>query len=244
MTAPPTAVVLSALCAAAAVGACGSRRPRAADRLRAVGIDGHGGRSESTGQPTGSAPALGLLAAGGVAVTCVAGWLGLAVAAVTVGALVPRHRLGRPAQVDPADAVLFVDLLAAHLAAGADPARAVRSAGSVGGDGRTLGRLSAEVAAGLLAGLPPDVAWRPLAAVPGLAPVAAVCVRSIRSGSGCGAELRRQAARLRQRHERFVERRAARAGIWLVLPLGLCFLPAFVLLTVAPVALGLLPRLG
>jgi len=33
-------------------------------------------------------------------------------------------------------------------------------------------------------------------------------------------------------------RRLERAGVWLVLPLGLCFLPAFALVAVVPVVLS------
>lgn len=39
------------------------------------------------------------------------------------------------------------------------------------------------------------------------------------------------------------ERRAARLGVQMVVPLGLCFLPAFVMLGVVPVVLGMLPEL-
>lgn len=49
-------------------------------------------------------------------------------------------------------------------------------------------------------------------------------------------------ARAERRQE--AERRAARLGVQMVLPLGLCFLPAFVLLGVVPVVLGLLPELA
>jgi pilus assembly protein TadC len=47
------------------------------------------------------------------------------------------------------------------------------------------------------------------------------------------------AARLRELHERELERRAGRAGVLLVLPLGLAFLPAFACTAVVPVVLAL-----
>jgi pilus assembly protein TadC len=47
------------------------------------------------------------------------------------------------------------------------------------------------------------------------------------------------AARLRVEHERGRERAAARAGVLLVLPLGLGFLPAFACTAVVPVVLNL-----
>lgn len=46
--------------------------------------------------------------------------------------------------------------------------------------------------------------------------------------------------RRRRRHE--AERRAEELGVKMVLPLGACFLPAFILLGVLPVVLGLLPQ--
>jgi pilus assembly protein TadC len=40
-----------------------------------------------------------------------------------------------------------------------------------------------------------------------------------------------------------VQERVARASVWVVLPLGLCFLPAFVLVGVVPIVMGLLHTL-
>ncbi|MGJ9426727.1 type II secretion system F family protein [Nesterenkonia halotolerans] len=47
-------------------------------------------------------------------------------------------------------------------------------------------------------------------------------------------------ARRRQR----IDEQAARLGVQMVLPLGLCFLPAFILLGVIPVVLGLMQELA
>ena len=52
------------------------------------------------------------------------------------------------------------------------------------------------------------------------------------------------ASRMREAEVRRVEAAVSRAGVLLVLPLGLCFLPGFVGTTVGPVVLRLLGGLG
>jgi hypothetical protein len=62
---------------------------------------------------------------------------------------------------------------------------------------------------------------------------------------GAPADLLAAAAdRIREAHERDLERRAARAGVLLVLPLGLAFLPAFALTALVPVVLALAQGMG
>lgn len=63
------------------------------------------------------------------------------------------------------------------------------------------------------------------------------------SGAPSAQVLHAQAAQLRRRRAREAERRAAALGIHLVLPLGLCALPAFLCFTVVPLLLALLPEL-
>lgn len=63
------------------------------------------------------------------------------------------------------------------------------------------------------------------------------------TGAPSAALLHAHAAQLRRRRNREVDRRAAALGVQLVLPLGLCSLPAFICLGVVPVVLGLLPDL-
>lgn len=62
------------------------------------------------------------------------------------------------------------------------------------------------------------------------------------SGAPSAQVLHAQAAQLRRRRAREAERRAAALGIHLVLPLGLCALPAFLCFTVVPLLLALLPE--
>lgn len=63
------------------------------------------------------------------------------------------------------------------------------------------------------------------------------------TGAPSAGLLHAEADQLRRRHNREVDRRAAALGVQLVLPLGLCSLPAFICLGVVPVVIGLLPAL-
>ena len=157
---------------------------------------------------------------------------GAAVAAVLIGR---RRTPGAPML----DVPLVADLLSACLAAGATPVDAVRAAGE-----------SSEAAAGacrpvadlLSAGAPPEQAWASWLARPELATIARACVRAAGTGAATTEELRRAGDRARSQRRAQLAGRAHRAGVWAVLPLGLCFLPAFVLVGIVPFALGLLGR--
>ncbi|WLQ07289.1 type II secretion system F family protein [Arthrobacter oryzae] len=61
------------------------------------------------------------------------------------------------------------------------------------------------------------------------------------TGAPSSAILYAQAARLRRERYRAAEKRAAALGVRLVVPLGLCSLPAFICLGVVPVLLAMLP---
>jgi hypothetical protein len=64
-------------------------------------------------------------------------------------------------------------------------------------------------------------------------------MRAAESGAAGAREIHRVSARLRSQRRAELSNRAQRAATWVVLPLGLCFLPAFVLVGVVPLALGL-----
>jgi hypothetical protein len=48
---------------------------------------------------------------------------------------------------------------------------------------------------------------------------------------------------LRAQRRAAAQHRVRQASVWLVVPLGLCFLPAFILVAVVPLVVGLLPSL-
>ena len=58
------------------------------------------------------------------------------------------------------------------------------------------------------------------------------------SGARLAQALATVATELRAAHQAEALSRAERVGVWSLLPLGLCFLPAFVCLGVLPVVLG------
>ncbi|WP_435850479.1 type II secretion system F family protein [Streptomyces uncialis] len=136
---------------------------------------------------------------------------------------------------------LAADLLGACVAAGAEPVSAARAVGdALGGPvGVCLARGAAEVRLG--AG--PDEAWRELAALPDGAELARLLERAGDSGAPASAPVARYAARARARWSRAATARARRAGVLVTAPVGLCFLPAFVVVGVLPVVVGLAGRL-
>ena len=67
-----------------------------------------------------------------------------------------------------------------------------------------------------------------------------LAVRASESGAALAGACARFAAEQRAGHEAAAEAAARRAGVLVVLPLGCCFLPAFVLLGVVPIVLGVL----
>jgi hypothetical protein len=133
---------------------------------------------------------------------------------------------------------LALELLGACLAGGAVPAEAVRAV-SVAVPGPCGARL-AKVAAALAVGSAPAEAWCALGDDRGPAGAAArALARAADGGAPVAAAVLRVAEQARRDAGAVAERRARRAGVLAVGPLGLCFLPAFVLLGVVPAVMGL-----
>ena len=130
--------------------------------------------------------------------------------------------------------------MAACLEAGV-PLPAALTAGATVADAVTAESLTS-MAAALRGGGDAD-AWVSGASEPRLAAVVRICRRVGTTGAAAGDDLRRAAAEMRRSHQADRRRRSQRAAVWVVMPLGLCFLPAFLLLTVVPVVAALLPGL-
>jgi pilus assembly protein TadC len=181
----------------------------------------------------------------GAAVWAVVGGVpGLVVGVVTVVALDRVVRRLEPREVrrdrHAATAVLpfAADLLAAALTAGATVDGALRSVGrAVGGP---LGDRLQRVAAAHALGAGPDDLWRPLADLPAALPVIRAAQRSHQSGAALAVALRRAADAARAAEDGSDEAAVRRTGVLIVLPIGLCFLPAFVLIGIVPVIVGVL----
>lgn len=148
------------------------------------------------------------------------------------------------------DVLLLLDLLDAAILAGASVPRALGAVGAaiagadVGvGSGRdvadTVGAAPAltRAASALLMGADWHAAWRGSPAR--LAPLVDGLAPSWVTGAAPGPALRATADRVRRERRNASREAAGRLGVLLVLPLGLCFLPAFVLIGLAPVILSL-----
>ena len=136
------------------------------------------------------------------------------------------------------DLPLAADLLAAVLRAGAPVDRAVVAvAEALGGP---LGERLDLVGRTLLLGGGPEEAWAYLASVSGAERLAAAAIRSASSGAALSGALSRLADELRADRATAAEASARRAGVLIVLPLGLCFLPAFILAGLVPVIVAVL----
>lgn len=146
-----------------------------------------------------------------------------------------RHPDDRP-EPDPA---LLLDLCAAALSAGTPPALALQVAGqSAGGE---LGRRCDLVGATLMLGADHESAW---AGAPAELDSVRRGLQLVHAAGVPGADLLRGAAAAERARERLRAEALARAlGVRMVLPLGLCALPAFAAWGVVPVVLALAGQL-
>ncbi|MDH6137055.1 hypothetical protein P3T37_006486 [Kitasatospora sp. MAA4] len=133
---------------------------------------------------------------------------------------------------------LASELLAACLSSSASPAQAAAVvAQTVGGP---LGARLSAVSAELSLGAPPVLCWGRLGDdCPDLAPLARCLVRTSVSGAPPAVPLAGLAVAQRAAAGRAARERVRRAGVLATAPLGLCFLPAFVLIGIVPVVMGL-----
>ena len=178
-----------------------------------------------------------------LAVWVLTGSAPVAVAAL-VGAAVGDRLLARlepaesRARTDGIVAALpaFTDLVAATVRAGVPPDRALRVCSTaVGGP---LGEEVARVVTALELGLAPERAWTGAGAVRGLEPLARAMVRGQARGSSPVAVLERCSLDARRIARSAALARAQAVGVAAAAPLGLCFLPAFVLVSVVPTVVG------
>ncbi|MBM2618011.1 type II secretion system F family protein [Actinoplanes sp. LDG1-06] len=137
-----------------------------------------------------------------------------------------------------ADLPLGADLLAAALRAGA-PVDGGAAAVADALDG-PLGTRLRRTARSLALGAAPAEAWEHLDGVPGAERLISAAVRTSASGGALAGALGRLADDLRADRAVAVEAAAQRAGVLIVLPLGLCFLPAFLLAGLVPVLIAVL----
>ncbi|MFI1227445.1 MULTISPECIES: type II secretion system F family protein [unclassified Streptomyces] len=152
----------------------------------------------------------------------------------------PRRRPGgtRPERAVIAEQLpLAADLLAACIAVGAGPREAAEEVGeSIGGPvGDRLARTAAEIRLG---GEPAE-AWGRFGEIPGAGPLARCLHRAGSTGAPAAEPVARLAESMRAERAGAAVARAQRAGVLITAPVGLCFLPAFLTVGVAPVIIGL-----
>lgn len=154
----------------------------------------------------------------------------------------PRREAKQAAErtASPMAVAHAMDLIALALAGGAPTVVALEAVSASCGPG--VREPLARVAAAMRWGVDDEGAWASVSQV--WRPVAGAFALASRVGAPPSALLRRAAADLRTSEGERVAVAGAKAGVRIVLPLGACFLPAFVLLTVVPLILGLVEPFG
>jgi pilus assembly protein TadC len=139
------------------------------------------------------------------------------------------------------DLPALVELLAATLRSGASPGDGLGIVCDAL-PGPVADRL-AGVRAGLALGVAPAEAWTALAGDPVLAPLGRALARAETTGASVVTTVERLADELEERELAVAEDRARAVGVRAAVPLGLCLLPAFIVLGIVPTVAGLLGSL-
>lgn len=139
------------------------------------------------------------------------------------------------------DLPYVVALVAATLRAGASPQDGVTQV-CAALPGPAADRLVG-VAARLSLGLDPAEVWSSLTTEPALAPLGRALARAHETGAPVVATVERLADELARGARADTEERARAVGVRAAVPLGLCLLPAFVLIGIVPLVVALLTGL-
>lgn len=146
-------------------------------------------------------------------------------------------RQGRRGPAAVLDVALALDLMAALVSAGQGLISALALMGEhLPGAERLRG-----VSGHLLLGADWDTAWQAVDGDADLEELGRELRFAHTTGAPTASLLRSTATALRRSRRRRAEQAAARLAIRLVMPLGLCLLPAFICLGVIPLVLALLP---
>lgn len=191
---------------------------------------------------------LWVVLAGVAAAAFLGGPLGLVAAPVAVVAawlVIERSEpaaIRRDREVARRDLPHVVGLMADALRSGQSPTDALAVVVTAL-PGRATARLG-EVVPRLRLGLDPQTVWAEVAADPALGPLGRALARAHRTGGPVVPAVERLADELSRSARAEVEDRARAVGVKAAVPLGLCLLPAFVLIGIVPVVAGLLTSLG
>ncbi|MBB5493788.1 type II secretion system F family protein [Nocardiopsis metallicus] len=233
--------VAAVLCAVTAVWVLFGSNQRRVLRLVAAAPEHDAGTRTSARRPLG--PWLRLFAGLGAATLSVAllGAVG-GLAAAGGGAFLwlrARERRRRPERLPVTDDLpVLIGLIASGIRAGVTlPACLTAVSGAARGG---LGEEIAAVSEQLRLGAEPALAWRRQALPEPLAEVGRDLIRATETGAPVADQLDRHVADLRRQLKARTTARIERMGVLVVAPLGLCFLPAFILIGVVPMAADLL----
>ena len=136
-----------------------------------------------------------------------------------------------------------VGLLADALGSGQAPVEALTTV-TTALPGPASSRLAAQTLPRLRLGVDPVQVWSDLSADPALGPLGRALARAHRAGAPVVPAIERLTDELARSARAEVEDRARAVGVRAAVPLGLCLLPAFVLVGIVPVVAGLLTSLG
>lgn len=142
-----------------------------------------------------------------------------------------------------ADTAMMLELIGAMLDAGAGVGRSLQLVADCSSAKHALSLRP--VVSALAIGADWDTAWRSSAVqTREMLELRDALGFAALTGAPSSSILYAQAARMRRERFRAAEKRAAALGVRLVIPLGLCSLPAFVCLGVVPVLLAMIPSAG
>ncbi|MET1060120.1 MAG: type II secretion system F family protein [Nocardioides sp.] len=185
-------------------------------------------------------------AAGGATIVGGAvGWLLAAAGFVTVWTVVGRAEprdVRRDRELARRQLPHVVLLLAAVLRGGGSVVQALGQVGIALPGPATAALRLAE--GRLRVGAPAGDVWADLAGDPALGPLGRALARSESSGASVADTVARLSEDLGRRHRAEVEDLARSVGVQAALPLGVCLLPAFLLVGIVPVVVASLAALG
>ena len=225
------------------------RRPR--NRLSRV-LSSEASNKNDTAQKTLASPAF--LRFMGIAAGALLGWTFGGIVGLVAGAgagyyllRALNRRENAPSTIELAavarDTPVLIDLLAATLASGATMRSALSAAVNAMQDSPLQNRL-APVLAAIELGADPRDAWSTLIDEPVLGQLAVSVMRSYDTGAGLEPVLVGIAGEMRREHRSNIEVAARTAGVKAVIPLAVCFLPAFFALGVVPIVASLAESTG
>ena len=155
----------------------------------------------------------------------------------------PAAGFSGSAEAEPLDPALMLELLAAQLRAGLSLTGALQALGrALAHEERAISDALEHITLTLTVSADWQAAWdgydHPL-----LRELARILAPAYSAGTPSAALLRHCAATYRLEERRAAERASAKLAVALVLPLGLCSLPAFICCGIIPIVISLLPGL-